>query len=179
MSRALPKKRVRCSHCHNSCWKQTQRKDTRCRLCVNAMVRERYAAHKGEIDSGRWWRAHPAERLAYMAKWREKNREKLREYHREYQRELRKREVEQNAAVIASLPCFECGMRHTMERRAAILRRMLPSGAHDIREAWSCIWGAPDETHSAGERMLYYDLSRIGAVRARGTFSIPSTRSAA
>lgn len=59
--------------------------------------------------------------------------------------------------------CDDCGVRHTIEQRAALLRRLLPASVHAIRDAYPHIWGLPQDD-DAGARKLYRDLRRIGAV---------------
>jgi hypothetical protein len=145
-------------------WRKQIRPVNTCRQCELAKVRakskEWYDAHKGERDSGGWWRSHPEERKAYIAAYREKNRKKLRRYFRKYGRDRYKRDKQ----LIANLPCFDCGQKHTEELRLRILRRMLPCGSREIHDAWMCIWGPAGEKGGAGAQRLRRDLEMLGAI---------------
>ena len=158
--------RVPCSYCGKEVRRQKRRKRVTCFQCNkknnNAKTREWNAAHKAEVDTGKYWRNHPAERIAYMREYREKNRTHLRLYARLYAR----RAYRKNKQLLADLPCDDCGMKHTPERRAAILRRMLPCHTSDVHAAWGCIWGPAGAEHrsSAGAKMLQRDLHGIGAL---------------
>ena len=66
--------------------------------------------------------------------------------------------------------CWDCCLRHTPERRRAIIRRMGPEvTAGEVRDAWPHFWAETD----AGERMLTRDLE---AVFGRRVTSTPAER---
>jgi len=65
--------------------------------------------------------------------------------------------------------CTECGSSHAPEDRQAVVRRMLPCSAEDLREAHPCWWAGG----AAGDRMLWRDLHTAGAAHADGTWSLP------
>lgn len=145
----------------------------------------------------RWRRKNRLKIRAYAAKWREDHRQHVRDEHQAWRnahrelwkaavkrnrkahpktvnarhRRYRRRQKENLAKMIAQLPCFECGVHHTFERRAAVIRRMLPATAGEIREARPCFWGNPAGARdSAGEMRLYRDLEQLGAVNIGQTF---------
>ncbi len=63
-------------------------------------------------------------------------------------------------------PCTECGVAHTTERRALVIRRMLPATSEEIRGAWPHLMG--DDANTIGRTMR-----AIGAVRdAVGTWRL-------
>lgn len=67
-------------------------------------------------------------------------------------------------------PCMDCGLPHTSERRRAVLRRMLPTDAWSIRDAWEHLWPAGE----TGGRRLLNDLRAMGATRgADGVWRLP------
>ena len=140
----------------------------------------------------RWNRKNKLKIREYTAQWRQDKREHVRAYHRKWRQEhkeqwkaIQRRNVLKHKATVAkrdrkykkrqkeivkslydSMPCLECGMRHTQELRERILRRMLPCHSIEIHEAWMCIWGPAGNEHrgSAGAQMLRRDLQRIGAL---------------
>ena len=72
-------------------------------------------------------------------------------------------------------PCGECGLPHTIERRLAILRRVLPATVGEITEAYPHIWPprVVRRSHDGYEydskdtaKMLFLDLRKLGAVRS-------------
>jgi hypothetical protein len=164
------KQLIGCSYCPATMWRKQIRPVNTCRKCMLAKTRIQshrwHEAHKGQHDSGAWWRNHPEERKAYLIAYREKNRKKLRRYHRRYARNRSR----QDKQLLADLPCMECGSKHTIERREQLLRRLLPCTVREIREIHPCLWGPPDESNSKRERELYRDLHRLGAVRLSGTW---------
>jgi hypothetical protein len=147
----------------------------RCKPCRRRQRREWYAANKGRLDTGKWAREHPAQRRAYIAAWRAKHPGKNAKYDRAYKKRLK----EMTDAVLVELEAAcTCGVVHDAGQRERVLRRMLPATAHEIREAWSCIWGLPDEK-GAGARRFYRDLEKLGAVWQGGTFYLSTARAAA
>lgn len=175
MKRRPKKKPVQCSKCPRQEMRRLARSDVECKRCrkkrlaawhaehktvVHARHRERYLANKADVmrRAKSWAKAHP---------------ESVRKKGQRY----KQRERARNAELIADLPCLDCGMKHTDEKRFSILHRMLPATAHEIREAWSCIWGLPDEK-DAGSRRLYRDLEKLGAVGQGGTFYLSTARAA-
>lgn len=166
--------KVPCSDCGTMVRRLKRRPRVTCTPCGKknnaAKSRQWYAEHKATVDTGKWWREHPEKRVEYMRAYREKNRTHLRLYARLYAR----RSYRRNKKLLADLPCDDCGMNHTDERRATILRRMLPCHTSEIHEAWTCIWGPAGKKGSAGEQRLYRDLERIGAERIRqGEYGLP------
>lgn len=149
-------------------WRVRPLPGAKCKPCDRAYFRRWWSDHKGVLDSGKWCRENKDKRKKYLRKWRAANREKVRHQKRQYERG----QAVKLKALIAELPCLDCGMRHTEERRHKILARLLPMTTHEIREAWSCIWSSPSESSSSGERLLYRDLAAIGAVRDGGTYSL-------
>jgi len=131
-------------------------------------LRKYYAAHKAQVrmrlDAYR--ERHPELVKKWHDAWLKLNRKHI----NRLERARRRRERKINATVLRELPCMECGDSHGEARREAILRRMLPASAHEIREAHPCLWGDASEAHSAGERMLYRDLRRAGAMRDGSTW---------
>lgn len=59
--------------------------------------------------------------------------------------------------------CDVCGHDHSADVRLRILRRMLPAATDDIASAYPCIYGTYDNGHGNKSRMLYRDLTAIGA----------------
>jgi hypothetical protein len=140
---------------------------TKCAACQAAGARERTA---------RWRDAHKLEALDRAAKWAAEHPEKMREHRRRWAekhhaRTKRRARIaarlrrKQAKALLAGLPCMECGQQHTEQLRERILRRMLPCTSQEIHEAWDCIWGPAgfEFKGSAGSQMLRKDLQRIGA----------------
>lgn len=157
------KKRVPCKVCKKPCLRFLAQPFVTCEDCQRQDKRRR--AHEQYID-------HREEWLARARAWDAAHPERKKEIRRNYERRnFARRRVEKNAqqrrvraedrAILDELPCMECGMKHTPERRAAILRRMLPRPATDIREAWPCMWGG-----MAGERRFYRDIERVTEGRA-------------
>jgi hypothetical protein len=152
----------------------------------------------------RWRRKNRLKVRAYAAKWREDHRQHVRDTHQAWRnahpdlwkaavkrnrkahpetvnarhRRYRRRQKENVAKLLATLPCFDCGVKHTPARRAEVIRRMLPATAKEIREARPCFWGDASDVDCPGVRMLYRDLKQL-AVRVGGTFYPPAEARAA
>lgn len=176
MGMPAKKKIVSCtaSGCSRKMWRLTVRKNMRCKKCTafaqarwrkanpEKMIvkwRARYAANKEAMNAARieYGRKHPEVSRAASRRYRQRL-------------ELAAQEVDEAAECA-------CGAAHTEERRLTILKRMLPAGVHEIRDAWSCLWGLPGE-QDAGARRLYRDLEKLGTVRDGGTFYLQSARAA-
>lgn len=170
-----PKKKVQCAHCPRKVWRYRADMDASCTPCRKQHRARWHAVNRAARTEkmAAWYRAHAKAHQAAVAEWRKNHPEDVRRYSREWWREERRLTRE----TLADLPCLECGMKHTEERRLSILGRMLPTSAHEIRDAWSCIWGLPGE-QDAGARRLYRDLEKLGTVRDGGAFYLQSARAA-
>jgi hypothetical protein len=69
--------------------------------------------------------------------------------------------------------CDDCSAPHSFERRAAIVRRLLPATTAEIRASVPHFYGDVEARGDVGDgsALLRRDLRRIGAVRARGIWS--------
>jgi hypothetical protein len=174
-------KMVPCSKCQKPIRRRICKNPT-CSTCQRnnrlAYFSERYMAGKlAGVERPNWCATHKEQRRAWAAKYREANRERIR---RQDNLRARKR-AKADRALLSDLPCLDCGMKHTQERRATILRRMLPCHTSEIHEAWDCIWGPTGFEHkgSAGAQRLRRDLMLLGAVSVgMGHYKLPQ-RSAA
>lgn len=160
---------VQCSYCPSKMSRKVCRQIRTCRKCKAKKMTARYVAHKEEVNryTHEWYLANKDRKAALSRAWEKAHPGKKTKYQRDY----RRRERKKNAVVISELRgrC-SCGLQHD---NLSILRRMLPTTAHEIREAWSCIWGLPNED-DAGARRLYRDLEKLGTVRDGGTFYLQS-----
>jgi hypothetical protein len=158
---------IRCASCSKSLHRKRPNPKARCKSCYrtySADWRKKNRAHVQALHAA--WRAQNQERIqGYTAAYMEANGDRVRKRNAACHRRCRR----DAKALLNALPCMDCGMRHTWERRARILRRMLPTTAHEIREAWTCVWGDP-WVDDAGGRKLYRDLHAIGAVRVGGSW---------
>jgi len=120
-----------------------------------------------------WQAAHPAVMLACRKAWRQRNLERVRcdvkawkkahpdrcrVHDTKAKRKYRKKQRLLNKQLIASLPCLECGVSHSAERRQAVIRRALPATREEIKEAWPCFWRGV-----SGQARLAMDLKAMGA----------------
>lgn len=106
----------------------------------------------------RWRERHPERARECENAWRRANPEKKRRINRRAYRRYAKKQKLLNKELIASLPCLDCGLSHSAERRQAVIRRMLPATSEDIRESWPCFWQG-----IAGAARLNRDLRAMGA----------------
>lgn len=168
------KKRVPCSTCGRKLWRLRARKATQCPKCC-AAYQLRWEHANPEKMAAKWNRFYERNKVRLniaRGVWRRLHAEIAHKTEKRYRARLRIAADEVDAAV----DCV-CGSSHAFDRRAAILRRMLPTTAREIREVWSCIWGSPD-MKDAGSRRLYRDLEKIGALREGGTFYLRESRAA-
>jgi hypothetical protein len=163
---------IRCSKCGKSIRRMVRRKNAACNACNKSRKTawcEQHREYLRKYDR-EYYEEHQEERRQQWRAWVNSNRA----HHRAVRRKYRKRTDRETRQIAAELDglCDSCGMTHTQEIRARILRRMLPCSPADIHEAWPCIWGAGGRAGKtgAGPQRLYRDLHRLGAVRLSGTW---------
>lgn len=171
------KKWVKCSFCPRVFKRERARRLIRCAICLRKQKRAWYDEHAEERRAAEKARRIADPRVGEASRaWQKANPERMKVYRDRYLR----REKQRLAELVASLPCLECGEKHSFENRAKVIRRMLPATVRDIREARPCFWGDPTDANSAGARRLYRDLEQLGALRFRCSFHLPTeTRAAA
>lgn len=169
------KRRMRCSFCHRMPWRSQPRAVVRCQTCKLAYEKEHAKTKDRSAEKKRWYEEHKELTIARSRAFKKKNLARVQKQEKARHRKYRLR-LKAAADVVDSYAC--CGSPHTEERRLAIIRRILPASTHEIREAWSCIWGLPFDDKSPGARRLYRDLQKLGAISNGGTYYLTEKRAA-
>lgn len=163
-----PIKDVPCSFCPVVMRRELSFAVNRCPKCKDAW-RKAWAARNPEIIAAaqkRYKIANAEVVEAYNKKWKQEHPERVKVHNRRARRRWRKNEQKRNAAVLASLPCPDCGYSHSLERRLAILRRCADLSPTEVRDAYPCLWGPPDDQDSYAARRFYLDRALLSGKQA-------------
>jgi hypothetical protein len=146
------RRKVPCKTCPAMVSRKRGGKDIVCKACRrkhSKAVRSKWRqANRLDIRKydRRWFVENREKRLRDFAEWERTHPEKRRAIDRRW----RKKQAQLAQETLASVPCLDCGVKHTFERRAEVIRRMLPATAKEIREARPCFWGDASDVDGAG-----------------------------